>query len=93
MIFRTAVRRTLDKELREQMIDDLLDAYLSWREESMTVRETYEWCQMKRGHDAGLAYHACLAALDREEWAARVYALSVERAAGMFGTAPQSCPR
>ena len=74
--------------MREQTINDLLAAYVSWREESMTVHETYARCRSERGQGAGLAYGACLAALDREQRAAAVYARTVDRAAQMFGASP-----
>jgi hypothetical protein len=60
-------------------IDELLGSYISWREECHTVRLAYErWIASDRG-ERGLAYAAYLAALDREEHAARTYAHRVER--------------
>jgi hypothetical protein len=60
-------------------IDALLERYVHWREQCIEVRETYRrWLDCARGR-RGLAYAAYLAALDREEQAARAYADRVER--------------
>jgi hypothetical protein len=51
-----------------------MDAYVDWRQECMRVWEAYErWLSAARA-DAGLAFPAYLAALDREERASEVYA-------------------
>jgi hypothetical protein len=63
-------------------VDRLIERYVYWREECIEVRETYrQWLDCARGR-RGLAYAGYLAALDREEQAARAYATQIERAAG-----------
>jgi hypothetical protein len=64
-------------------IDELLERYISWREECNTVEHSYDrWTGADRGEGA-LAYAAYLAALDREEHAARSYAHHLERVTRM----------
>jgi hypothetical protein len=60
-------------------IDELVERYISWREESRAVRTAYQqWANSGRG-DHRLAYAGYVAALDREEQAARTYAGHVGR--------------
>jgi hypothetical protein len=60
-------------------VDELLEGYVSWREECQAVRLAYEqWVGSDRG-ERGLAYAGYVAALDREEHAARTYADRIER--------------
>jgi hypothetical protein len=79
-------------ELREEAIDDLVEAYVNWREESITVHDTYDRFRSSHGEDAHRAYYAYLAALEREERAATVYGLNVERAFAVVRSSAQSCP-
>jgi hypothetical protein len=51
-----------------------MDAYVDWRQHGLTVREAYERWTGARVPDAGSAYLAYRAALDREERAAHRYA-------------------
>ena len=63
-----------------RMIDELLERYISWREECYAVRLAYQcWAESGR-RGRRLAYAGYLAALDREEQAARTYAGHVDRA-------------
>ena len=65
------------------VVDELLERYVSWREECDRVAHSYEgWSAADRGEGA-LAYAAYLAALDREEHAARSYAHHLERVTRM----------
>jgi hypothetical protein len=60
-------------------IDALLDVYVCWRAACRAVRRTYQlWAGSERGQ-ADLAYADYVAALDREEQAARAYAHQIER--------------
>jgi hypothetical protein len=53
--------------------DAFVDGYLCWRDESAAVESAYEqWRGVKR-RDRTVAFAAYLAALDREEHAARVF--------------------
>jgi len=64
--------------LGQWAIDELLERYISWREECRTIRLAYRrWADCPRG-ERGLAYAAYLAALDREEHAAGAYADQIE---------------
>jgi hypothetical protein len=63
-------------------VDALLERYVYWRGECIEVRETYrQWLDCARGRRR-LAYAGYLAALDREEQAARAYADQIERVRG-----------
>jgi hypothetical protein len=56
------------------MVDEVMEAYVQWREESARVWEAYHrWLSAVRA-DAALAFPAYVAALDREERASEVYA-------------------
>jgi|SRR6516165_2688566 hypothetical protein len=56
------------------IVDELVTAYVDWREECLAVRRAYaSWTGADSGHAAG-AYVAYNAALDREEAAAIAYA-------------------
>jgi hypothetical protein len=68
---------------RAQLVDTVIDAYVTWREESAAVTASYEdWRRAPRdGRDA--AFHAYVAALDREEDAAAEYQRLVEQAAAV----------
>jgi len=60
-------------------IDEMLERYISWREECAAVRMAYQqWADSDR-RERGLAYTGYLTALDGEERAAGTYAGHVER--------------
>jgi hypothetical protein len=60
-------------------VDELLERYVSWREACHAVRLAYErWLDSGRAEER-LAYAGHVAALDREEHAARAYASHIER--------------
>lgn len=62
----------------DHLVDQLLERYVAWREESRTVQLAYElWADAVR-EERKLAYAGYLAALDREQQAARVYAQRIE---------------
>jgi hypothetical protein len=63
------------------LVDEAVDAYVDWREESTAVWNAYgRWTRASAG-DAPLAFSAYRAAVDREEQASRVYANFMERIA------------
>ena len=64
------MRETVDKRL----LDEMVDAYVDWREERATVWDAYARWTSAPVPDAPLAFSAYRAALDREERAAHVYA-------------------
>lgn len=61
------------------MVDEAMDGYIEWREECLRVWDAYRrWLSAVRP-DTGLAARAYVAALDREERAAEVYAGLISR--------------
>jgi hypothetical protein len=73
----------IDSAPRRRSIDALLERYVCWREECEAVWRAYEsWNDSDTG-ERGPAYAGYLAALDREELAARAYAHQIERVGRM----------
>jgi hypothetical protein len=63
---------------RLESLDTLMDSYMSWREHSRAVDESYRrWVDSTAG-DRSLAYDEYLTALDREERAAHGYERTLE---------------
>jgi hypothetical protein len=60
-------------------VDQLLEGYVSWREECEEVWMAYERLAARDRTERRAAYAAYLAALEREEHAARTYADQIER--------------
>jgi hypothetical protein len=58
---------------QRQLVDEALDAYVDWREESAAVWDAYQRWARASDEDGGLAFSGYRAALDREESASRVY--------------------
>jgi hypothetical protein len=56
-----------------ELIDELMDVYVEWREECIALREAYERWSDGPITDRRLAFAAYLAALEREEQASAVY--------------------
>jgi hypothetical protein len=72
--------------LRRRMVDEAMDGYVEWREECVRVWDAYHrWLSAVRP-DAALASRAYVAALDREERAAQVYAGLISRLDRLVGT-------
>jgi hypothetical protein len=64
-----------------QLIDAMIDHYVSWREECLAVESSYQnWHRADRP-DRMLAFSAYVAALDREEQAAASYRRITEQLA------------
>jgi hypothetical protein len=61
------------------VLNELLVAYIEWREESSEVWDAYRWSAIAPGEDVVCAHAAYEAALDREEAAANAYAELMER--------------
>ena len=59
---------------QNRAVDEVIDAYVDWRQECITVSEAYQRWRSAAREDGALAFRAYLAALDREERAAEVYA-------------------
>jgi hypothetical protein len=65
----------------EWLVEDALDAYVSWRERQAAVRDTYERWSAASTADAPDEFAAHQSALDREELAAGRYAGRIARLA------------
>jgi len=81
-----ALKSTKRSSRRRRDVDKAFDAYIDWREECAAVRDAYGAWRGKRGADAALAFDAYGDALDREEWAAAVYARLVARLGDLIET-------
>ena len=75
--------------LHREIIDNAVAAYVEWREECARVWDAYEGWARTCSEETARAYAAYRAALDREEAAAKVYALLMEPVADIFSTAPR----
>jgi uncharacterized protein YukE len=71
-----------DRYVSPWLVDEFVDSYSGWRQESVAVRNAYETYSGQTGADRTLAFMAYQAALDREERAARAYQECAERIAG-----------
>jgi hypothetical protein len=67
--------------IRSELIDDLMETYVEWREECLTVRAAYKRWSIGSDEEREPAFAAYRAALDREEQASVVYEHRVERVA------------
>jgi hypothetical protein len=63
-----------------RLVDVLIEAYVSWREACLQVSDAYGSWARETGVHATSAFGRYMAALDREEHAAEVYAGLVQRA-------------
>jgi len=59
------------------VVDAALDAYVCWREACTAARDAYRWWSSAEKADRRLASTAYMAALDREESAAKAYAAAM----------------
>jgi hypothetical protein len=73
-----AVPGKLAVSVCDDIVDEMLLAYVCWHEECETVREAYARFSPGDGFDRTQAFWAYLAALKREERAAAVYASYAE---------------
>jgi hypothetical protein len=58
----------------KQLVDRLIDAYVSWREACLRVSDAYDSWTSETGPGATSAFGCYTAALEQEERAAEVYA-------------------
>ena len=65
---------------RERLVDELVEAYIDWRETCARVNDTYRSWASETGPRGRVAFELYTAALDDEERAAEVYAGLVRRA-------------
>ena len=59
---------------RSELVDELMDAYVDWREECIALEQAYARWSSVALDDRNVAFAAYTAALDREEQASSVYA-------------------
>jgi hypothetical protein len=65
---------------QKRLMDRLIEAYVSWREACLRVSDAYHSWASESGPAATSAFGWYMAALDREEHAAEVYAELVRHA-------------
>jgi hypothetical protein len=78
----------MGKAIFDNVIDDVMDAYVEWREECAEVEYAYGRWSTAPPADAALAFAAYVAALDREDRASTSYAEVSRRAAGLSEGVP-----
>jgi len=77
---------------RNQLIDDLVDTYVDWREQSKRVWRAYHDWSTAVQPDAAVRFAAYVAELDREHLASDAYADAVSRAAECVHTSELPSP-
>jgi hypothetical protein len=78
---------------QNQAVDEVVDAYVDWRQECITVWEAYQRWRSAARDDGALAFRAYLAALDREERAAEVYGRVLGALEARLRAAPATAAR
>ena len=76
----------MSKRGHKRLVDSLIDAYVTWREACLRVSDAYSSWATETGIVATLAFESYMAALDREESAAEVYARLVRRASQLISS-------
>ena len=76
----------MTKRRQKLIVDRLIEAYVSWRETCLRVSEAYADWTSESGIRATVGFGSYMAALDREEDAAEVYADLVGRATELLWT-------
>jgi hypothetical protein len=69
---------------RRQIVDEMMDDYVSWREACAAVAVAYEDWKCAERRDKKLAFSVSVAALDREEQAAASYQRAVAQVATAY---------
>jgi hypothetical protein len=65
---------------KERFADEAFEFYLDWRKASSTCESAYRhWVTVELARDAGLAFAAYTAALDREQQGAAQYEAALHR--------------
>jgi hypothetical protein len=85
MMPRIFQRAPLDPLVRNRVLDEAFERYLDWRTESEAVREAYRAWSMASSGEGALPFAAYGAALDREQRAATLYGLVIERIDRLVG--------
>ena len=79
----------MKSNIKPELIDELMDMYVDWRESCIALRKAYERWSSVRVAERELAFAAYGAALDWEEQASAVYADRVDQVARKLPRAPQ----
>jgi len=69
----------MNERIDKRLLDEVVDAYVDWREERAAVWGAYARWSSAPVPDCPLAFTAYRAALDREECAAHTYAALMTR--------------
>jgi hypothetical protein len=77
---------------RREIVDEMIDDYVSWREACAAVAVSYENWRCSDRPDEKLAFSVYVAALDREEQAAAAYQRAVAQVATVLAGRPSSSP-
>jgi hypothetical protein len=77
----TELRSERPMSIDAHLIDDVVDAYVDWREQSQRVWLAYHAWSSAVGKDGRLRFAAYVEELDREHRASDVYASTIARAA------------
>jgi hypothetical protein len=72
------------KRVRDNLIDDVMDAYVDWRQESAEAEFAYRRWSVAPSTDPARAFAVYAAALDREELASISYAQVIRRTVVVF---------
>jgi hypothetical protein len=72
------------KQVRDNLIDGVMDAYVDWRQESAEVECAYQRWSIAPSSDPARDFGAYAAALDREELSSRYYAQVIRRTTIVF---------
>jgi hypothetical protein len=73
--------RSQSAATRTQLIDAVMEGYVTWREECAAVAVTYQAWTRSSEEERAKAYDSYVAALEHEEHAAARYQRLIERAA------------
>ena len=79
--------------IRSEIVDEMMDMYVAWREACIALRKAYENWSTVRVAERALAYATYQAALDWEEQASNVYADRLLHVARAIAAERQSQPR
>jgi hypothetical protein len=79
--------------IRSELVDEMMEMYVAWREACIALRKAYEQWSTVRVAERELAFATYQAALDWEEQASRVYADRVSGVGRALADARQSAPR
>ena len=75
------IRSSQSATTRTQLIDAVMECYVTWREECAAVAVTYQAWRRSSADERDSTFNAYVAALEREEHAAARYERLLQRAA------------